>query len=201
MNNSAPAEITAMLAAIRAGDTRAGDRLFPLVYDEMRRVAAHLMSSERADHTFNATDLVHEAWLRLGLSPQNGAAGGTPLSITDRSHFLAITIRAMRQVLIDHARKRIADKRGGGAVRVTLGDDIGVSDTSPEEMLAMFDALEKLGELDERLKKVVEYRFLVGLTEVETAEALGTTTRTVQRDWVKARAWLYKQLYVTTNQT
>lgn len=195
MNNNAPAEITAMLAAIRAGDSRAGDRLFPLVYDEMRRVAAHLMSSERADHTFNATDLVHEAWLRLGLSPQSGS----PLSITDRSHFLAITIRAMRQVLIDHARRRVADKRGGGAVRVTLGDDIGVSDTSPEEMLALFDALEKLGEIDERLKKVVEYRFLVGLTEVETAEALGTTTRTVQRDWVKARAWLYKQMYVASS--
>jgi RNA polymerase sigma factor (TIGR02999 family) len=184
-----------MLAAIRAGDARAGDRLFPLVYDEMRRVAAHLMSSERADHTFNATDLVHEAWLRLGLSPQSGA----PLTVTDRSHFLAITIRAMRQVLIDHARRRVADKRGGGAVRVTLGDDIGVSDTSPEEMLALFDALEKLGELDERLRKVVEYRFLIGLTEVETAETLGTTTRTVQRDWVKARAWLYKQMYVSTS--
>ncbi|MGV3707947.1 MAG: sigma-70 family RNA polymerase sigma factor [Gemmatimonas sp.] len=195
MSQTEPTEITEMLAALQAGDKQAGDRLFPLVYDEMRRVAARLMSSERADHTFNATDLVHEAWLRLGLSPNGDSPKVNAQPVVDRSHFLAITIRAMRQVLIDHARRRVADKRGGGAIRVTLGDDAGARDSSPEDVLVLFDALEKLGEVDERLRKVVEYRFFIGLTDAETAELLGTTTRTVQRDWVKARAWLYRQMY------
>ena len=195
MSQPEPTEITEILAALQGGDQKAGDRLFPLVYEEMRRVAARLMSSERADHTFNATDLVHEAWLRLGLSPSGNAPKSPAQTIADRSHFLAITIRAMRQVLIDHARRRVADKRGGGAIRVTLGDDAGSRETSPEDVLELFDALEKLGEVDERLRKVVEYRFFIGLTDAETAELLGTTTRTVQRDWVKARAWLYRQMY------
>lgn len=195
MSQTEPTEITEMLAALQAGDKQAGDRLFPLVYDEMRRVAARLMSSERADHTFNATDLVHEAWLRLGLSPNGESPKVGAQPVVDRSHFLAITIRAMRQVLIDHARRRVADKRGGGAIRVTLGDEAGARDSSPEDVLVLFDALEKLGEVDERLRKVVEYRFFIGLTDAETAELLGTTTRTVQRDWVKARAWLYRQMY------
>lgn len=191
MQHAEPSTITDMLAAIRAGDVRAGDRLFPVVYDELRRVAARLLSGERADHTFNPTDLVHETWLRLGVSPQHGAV----LPAVDRAHFLALTVRAMRQVLIDHARRRVAEKRGAGAVRVTLEDDAGARLTSPEEMLALFDALEQLGQVDARLRKVVEYRFLAGLTEEETAELLGVTARTVQRDWTKARAWLYRQLY------
>ncbi|MEP6832777.1 MAG: sigma-70 family RNA polymerase sigma factor [Gemmatimonas sp.] len=190
-----PTDITEMLAALQAGDRHAGDRLFPLVYEEMRRVAARLMSAERVGHTFNATDLVHEAWIRLGLSAEGGAPKIGSQAVVDRSHFLAITIRAMRQVLIDHARRRVADKRGGGAIRVTLGDDAGARATSPEDVLDLFDALEKLGEVDERLRKVVEYRFFIGLTDAETAELLGTTARTVQRDWVKARAWLYRQMY------
>lgn len=192
MHHADSSTITDMLAAMRAGDTRAGDRLFPVVYDELRRVAARLLSGERADHTFNPTDLVHETWLRLGMSPQ---PGGALLPAVDHSHFLALTVRAMRQVLIDHARRRVAEKRGGGAVRVTLEDDAGARLTSPEEMLALFDALEQLGQVDARLRKVVEYRFLAGLTEEETAELLEVTTRTVQRDWTKARAWLYRQLY------
>lgn len=192
MHHADSSTITDMLAAMRAGDTRAGDRLFPVVYDELRRVAARLLSGERADHTFNPTDLVHETWLRLGMSPP---PGGALLPAADRSHFLALTVRAMRQVLIDHARRRVAEKRGGGAVRVTLEDDAGARLTSPEEMLALFDALEQLGQVDARLRKVVEYRFLAGLTEEETAELLEVTARTVQRDWTKARAWLYRQLY------
>ena len=192
MQQAEPSNITDMLAAMRSGDARAGDRLFPIVYDELRRVAARLLAGERADHTFNPTDLVHETWLRLGIAPSGGRA---PIPAVDRAHFLALTVRAMRQVLIDHARRRVADKRGAGAIRVTLEDDNGARLTSPEEMLALFDALEQLGHVDARLRKVVEYRFLAGLTEEETADLLGTTSRTVQRDWVKARAWLYRQLY------
>ena len=183
-------EISRLLAAMRAGDAEAGERIFPLVYDELRRAAARLLSGEHGGHTYHPTDLVHEAWLRLGLGD-----GAARLPAFDRSHFLSITIRAMRQVLIDHARRRIAEKRGGGVVRVTLDERDGARDTSPEELLALFDALEKLGEVDERLRRVVEYRYLAGFTEEETAEVLGITTRTVQRDWVNARAWLYRQRY------
>lgn len=191
MSRTEPTEISSLLAALRAGDTSAGERIFPLVYDELRRAAGRLLSAEHGVHTFQPTDLVHEAWLRLGISP----GGAAPLPAVDRAHFLGITIRAMRQVLIDHARRRIAEKRGGGAIGVTLGDADGVRNTSPEELLALFDALEKLGDVDARLRQVVEFRYLAGFTEEETAATLGVTTRTVQRDWLKARAWLYKQLY------
>lgn len=192
MSSAQQTEITALLGAMRAGDTGAGDRLFPLVYDQLRQVAGRLLASEHASPTLNPTGLVHEVWLRLGFgAPQRGGA----LPAVDREHFLALTIRAMRQVLIDHARHRLAERRGGGAVRVTLDDHDGPHLTSPGELLDLFDALERLGEIDPRLRKVVEYKFLAGLTEPETAELLGTTTRTVQRDWVKARAWLYRQLY------
>ncbi|MCC6930137.1 MAG: sigma-70 family RNA polymerase sigma factor [Gemmatimonadaceae bacterium] len=191
MSQTDATEITRLLAALRGGDAHAGERIFPLVYDELRRVAGRILSGERADHTFNPTDLVHEAWLRLGL----GAGSGVAVPAADRSHFVGITVRAMRQVLIDHARRRGANKRGAGAVRVTLGDSVGANRSSPEELLALFDAMERLGEVEMRLRQVVEYRYLGGLTEEETAEALGVTTRTVQRDWVKARAWLYRQLY------
>ena len=191
MSQTDATEITRLLTALRGGDAHAGERIFPLVYDELRRVAGRILSGERADHTFNPTDLVHEAWLRLGLAP----GAGVVMPAVDRSHFLGITVRAMRQVLIDHARRRGANKRGAGAVRVTLGDSVGANRSSPEELLALFDALERLGDVDGRLRQVVEYRYLAGLTEEETAEVLGVTTRTVQRDWVKARAWLYRQLY------
>lgn len=190
-----PTEISRLLAAARAGDDGASERIFPLVYDELRRAAGRLLSAEHGGHTLHPTDLVHEAWLRLGIGPNGGAA----VPAVDRSHFLGITIRAMRQVLIDHARRRVAEKRGGGGVRVTLDDRDGARDTSPEDLLALFDALERLAEVDPRLRQVVEFRYLAGFTEAETAEALGVTTRTVQRDWTKARAWLYRQLY--TEQT
>lgn len=108
---------------------------------------------------------------------------------------MGIAVRAMRQVLIDHARRRVAEKRGGAAIRVTLDERDGARGTSPEEVLALFDAIERLGEVDPRLRSVVEHRYLAGLTEDETAELLQVTTRTVQRDWAKARAWLYRQLY------
>ena len=151
-----------------------------------------MLSAERPEHTFNPSDLVHEAWIRLGLHDEGGAAG---LPATDRAHFLGLTIRAMRFVLIDHARRRLTEKRGGGARRVTLDDAGAAHAASPDILLELFDALEKLGTFEPRLRQVVEYRYLAGFTEEETAELLDVTTRTVQRDWVKARAWLYRQLY------
>lgn len=192
MDETQTTEVTRLLAALREGDAQARDRLFPLVYDELRRAASRLLSRERPGHTLHATDLVHEAWLRLGMWT-NGAV--VPLPAADRAHFLSLTIRAMRQVLVDHARKRHAGKRGGDAIRVTLDERDGANLTSPEDLLALFDAIERLGNVDERLRQVVEYRYLIGLTEEEAGAALGITARTVQRDWLKARAWLYGQLY------
>jgi RNA polymerase sigma factor (TIGR02999 family) len=151
-----------------------------------------MLSGERVGHTFNPSDLVHEAWMRLGLRSEQGVAA---MPATDRAHFLGLTIRAMRHVLIDHARRRLAEKRGAGARRVTLDDGIEGGAASPEELLGLFDALERLGAIEPRLRQVVEYRYLAGFTEEETAQVLAVTTRTVQRDWVKARAWLYRQLY------
>jgi RNA polymerase sigma factor (TIGR02999 family) len=192
MSQTLPKDVTDLLAALRAGDSRAEAELFPLVYEELRRAAARMLASERPEHTFNPSDLVHEAWIRLGLHDSAGAAA---LPATDRSHFLGLTIRAMRFVLIDHARRRLADKRGGGARRVTLDDSADSGTASPEDVLELFDAIEKLGKIEPRLRQVVEYRYLAGFTEEETAGVLSVTTRTVQRDWVKARAWLYRQLY------
>lgn len=190
--NDTETQVSRLLVAVETGDAEARDQLYPLVYDELRRAAARLLSSERAGHTLNATDLVHEAWLKLG-AIEEGSARQKP--VADRSHMLALTVRAMRFVLVDHARRRVADKRGGGAVRVTLDERDGAQLTSPEDMLALVSALERLGEIDARLRDVVELRYFVGLTEDEIATQLSVTTRTVQRDWAKARAWLYRQLY------
>jgi RNA polymerase sigma factor (TIGR02999 family) len=192
MSQTQQTDVTELLSALRAGDHEAEERLFPIVYDELRRAATRMLSGERVGHTFNPSDLVHEAWMRLGLRSEEGAAA---MPATDRAHFLGLTIRAMRHVLIDHARRRLAEKRGAGARRVTLDDGIEGGAASPEELLGLFDALERLGSIEPRLRQVVEYRYLAGFTEEETAQVLAVTTRTVQRDWVKARAWLYRQLY------
>ncbi len=177
-------EVTRLIQAARQGEADALERLIPLVYDELRALARRQLGHERPGHTLQATGLVHEAYVKL--------AGGGPLDASDRAHFLAIAARAMRQVLVDHARKKMAAKRGGGWERTTLTDSAGSLDFSNEEMLALDRALE---ELDERQRQVVEYRFFGGMEEEEIAAVLGVTARTVRRDWVKARAWLYRSLY------
>lgn len=181
-------EVTRLLKELGDGDSRALDRLYPLVYEELRRAAQRALRVERAEHTLQATDLVHEVFLKL--------AGSGPGALHDRTHFLGVAARAMRQVLVDHARRRKAAKRGGDMVRTTLGDDAFVSGPlSTEELIALDDALERLEAFDGRLRRVVEMRYFAGLSEREIATALGVTERTVQRDWVKARAWLHKELY------
>jgi len=182
------APVTQLLARARAGDAQALGEAYSAVYDELKRAARSQL--RRMRDAFETTALVHEAYLKL--------AGGAQLAAVDRNHLLALSARAMRQVLIDHARRRVAEKRGGAAIRVTLDERDGARGTSPEEVLALFDAIERLGEVDPRLRSVVEHRYLAGLTEDETAELLQVTTRTVQRDWAKARAWLYRQLYQAT---
>src|SRR5688500_13452202 len=177
-------ELTRLLGAARDGDGAALDRGFPLVYDDLRRLARREVEREHEARTLRPTDLVHEAYLKLA------AAGSFPAE--NRAHFLALAARAMRQILIDHARNRRAAKRGGGWYRATLSDGDWVLDAAPDELLALNDALERL---DPRQRRVVECRFFGGMSETEVAEALGITERTVRRDWVKARAWLYRALY------
>ena len=176
-------EFASLLERLQEGDDAAVAELFDLVYAELRRLAARHLARERPGHTLQPTALVHEAFLKLS---------GTSVSAADRDHFVGIAARAMRQVLVDHARRRGAGKRGRGWERTTLGtDDVGV-ELDPHEILDLDRAMERL---DERQRRVVELRFFAGLEEREVARLLGVTERTVRRDWVKARAWLYAELY------
>lgn len=181
-------DVTQLLIAYGQGDRRALDRLLPLVYSELHGIAARQMRHERADHTLNATALVHEVYLKL--MDQN------QVSWQNRAHFFAIAARAMRQVLISYARKHNAEKRGGGAPNTILdGKEIALGDRA-DELLALDEALTRLAGFDERLAQVVEYRFFGGLTIEETAAVLDVSTMTVKRDWNKAKAWLYRELHV-----
>lgn len=190
MSDSPPAdaagEVTRVLATLRAGDGAAYDQLFPLVYGELRRAADVLLNREFAQNTLQPTALVHEVYLKL-------VRGGAP-DATSRAHFLGIAARAMRQILVDHARRRKAAKRGKGEAFVTLGDHAAEPAQDADTLIALEEALVELGTLDERLAKVVELRFFGGLTEEQVATTLGVTSRTVQRDWAKARAWLHARV-------
>jgi RNA polymerase sigma factor (TIGR02999 family) len=172
--------------ASHADDAAAAERLLPLVYEELRRLAHRQLLAERSDHTLNTTGLVHEAYLRLAVP-----AG---VQWADRAHFFAVAARAMRRVLIDHARRYHAFKRGGSRVRVALDQANLAVEERAEGLLALDEALSRLAALDSRQSRVVECRFFGGMSEEETAAALGVTARTVRRDWVKARGWLYQEL-------
>ena len=180
------ADITGMLLAWRAGERQAFDRLFPLVYDELRAIAARQLSREQQGHTLDTTALVHEAYFRL--------IDQTRVAWSDRSHFYAVAAQAMHRILIDYARQYRAMKRGGDYARVALDDADLAIDARADTLLALDDALGRLAALDDRLSRVVECRFFGGLTEQETAEALGVTARTVRRDWTKAKGWLHQAL-------
>lgn len=177
-----PGDATVLLQRLASGDPAAASELFPLVYAELHRLAERQMASERKDHTLQPTALVHEAYLRL--------AGGEPAGIADRQHFLCLAARAMRSVLVDHARSRGADKRGGKGLRVTLHDGMVTEESQGPLLLALDDALAKLGGMDEQLARIVELKFFGGLTIDQTAAALQVSTPTVERGWRLARAWL-----------
>ena len=180
-------EVTQLLIAYGEGDRRAFDRLLPMVYAELHGIAARQMRRERADHTLNATALVHEVYLKL--MDQN------QVSWQNRAHFYAIAARAMRQVLISYARKHNAEKRGGGAPNTLLdGKEIALGERA-DELLALDEALTRLAGFDQRLAQVVEYRFFGGLTIDETSAVLDVSSMTVKRDWNKAKAWLYRELH------
>ncbi len=160
------------------------DRLVPRHYDTLKQIAEGQLRNERAGHTLNPTALVHEAYLKL--------AEQTQVALQNRAHLLALTARMMRRVLVDHARRRKAGKRGGEWIRTTLSGKPSPRETDPEELLALDAALEQL---EPRQRQVVELRFFTGLTEKEIGEVMGISARTVRREWVKARAWLYSELY------
>jgi RNA polymerase sigma factor (TIGR02999 family) len=176
-------EVTRLLRAAREGEPGVIDRIVPLVYDDLRRLAKRQLGRAFGPQSVRPTELVHEAYIKLSLG---GAAAAN-----DRVHFLAIAARAMRQVLIDQVRNRTAVKRGRGWTRATLSGSHWVTDVDVDELLTLNDALDQL---DPRQRQVVECRFFAGLEDREIAQALGVTERTVRRDWVKARAWLYRAL-------
>lgn len=181
-----PGEITQLLIQVTQGDHEAESRLIPLVYDELRRLARRYMRHERPDHTLQATALVHEAYVRL--------AGEKEIAWQNRAHFFGVAANLMRRILVDHARAKLAKKRGGSDQQVSLDDALLVDLVSPKHFLDLDEALERLAQRDPRQSRIVELRYFGGLTEAETAEVLGISPRTVKRDWTVARAWLFKEL-------
>ncbi len=176
-------EIDELLQRLEDGhDPRAVDRLFPLVYDELRRLAAARMRRERPDHTLQATALVNEVYLKL--------VDQTRAQWRNRAQFFAVAARAMHQILVDYARTRGREKRGGGQVAVTLEKIEAGADTDLDDLLDLDEALERLAAIEPRQARVVEMRFFAGLTTEEIAEVLNVSAATVDRDWRSARAWL-----------
>jgi len=185
-------DVTRVLHRAAEGDAGAAERLWALTYDELRQIARRQLQAERADHTLSPTALVHEAYVRL--------VDQTRVEWSDRSHFFALAARVCRRVLVDHARRRNAVRRGGDQVRTALDTELGEkvpagSGPAPEDLIALDEALEQLAHLSPRLASVVEMRYFAGLTEDEIAVGLEVTPRTVRRDWVKAKAFLYDALY------
>jgi RNA polymerase sigma factor (TIGR02999 family) len=191
LGSTSTGEITGLLAAARQGDGEAASRLMALVYDELRVMARRQLRGRRPGQTLTTTALVHEVYLKL--VDQDG------VSWQDRSHFFSVAALAMRHILVDSARRRVAKKRGGEDIHVSF-DELRLGGGEPDtearavEILAIDRALTSLATLNDRLSQLVELRFFAGLTEEETAEALGTSERTVRRDWRKARAFLFQAL-------
>jgi len=179
-------ETSALLVAARADDRQAMDRAFTRVYTELRRLAHRQLAGQRPDGTLSTTALVHELYLRLV---------GADAAPADRHHFFALAARAMRQIVVDRARRAGRAKRGGGVATVALDDERIGAPLAGEQVLEVDRALERLERLDERQGQIVEWRFFAGLSEEEIADGLGITARTVRREWRKARAFLYRELY------
>jgi len=169
----------------RSGDQQALDALMPLVYKELRQLAHHYLRQERSDHTLQSTALVHEAYIRL--------AGQSPPQWQNRAHFFGIAAHIMRQILVEHARSRGAAKRGGGATRLALDESVAGKQTDVD-LIILDKALQELTELDAQQGRIVELRFFAGLTIEDTSEVLGISPATVKREWVTARAWLFRAM-------
>ena len=179
-------DITGMLEKVKTGDPRAADELLPLVYDQLRAAAQKQMAWERGDHTLQATDLVHEAYVRL--------VGSEDVPWENRAHFYVAAAEAMRRVLIEHARKRARLKRGGGLKRVPLTGEELARNPNLENIMSVDAAIRRLEEQDGRMARIVRLRFFAGLGTGETAAVLGLSDRTIRREWALARAWLHREL-------
>jgi RNA polymerase sigma-70 factor (ECF subfamily) len=181
-------QVTVLLKAMKGGDSSAADRLFPLVYQELHRLAETYMHRERKDHTLQPTALINEAYLRLARED---------IDWQNREHFIGVAANVMRRVLVDHARARNAAMRGGGLVRVELEDNVAVSEERSDEVLLLDDALTRLEALNPRQARVVELRYFGGLSVEQVASILGVAPRSVKRDWALARIWLFKEIKKT----
>jgi len=184
----APTDVDALLERLAEGDDQASGPLLDLLYGELHRMAKRLMADQRKGHTLQTTALLNEAWMRL--------AGGRAQPYQNRRHFVRVAARAMRSVLVDHARRRNAKKRQGGKARPLLADALEYWDRSPAEMLALDEALTRLEERDDEMSRVVELRFFGGLTASEAGAALGLTERQVLKRWTFARGWLRRELMI-----
>lgn len=178
------AHITELLIGYGRGDRSALDEMTPLVYEELKRLAAHYLKLERADHTLQTTALVHEAYMRL-VNQQN-------VDWKNRAQFLGIAAEMMRRILVNHARDRAAVKRGAGAKRVSLSLIVEAGKQVDVDLVVLDEALTQLAQLDPRKSRVVEMKFFGGMTTEEAAEILKVSTATIERDWIAARAWLYR---------
>ena len=186
MPTPSPQEVTQLLADWGKGDRSALDKLLPLVHSELRRIAQRQMSQERPGHTLQATALVNEAYLKL--------AGQQKFEWQNRAHFFAVCAQVMRHILIDHARAHGREKRGGGAIQVSLNDALVVAEDQAAHFLALDEALRVLERLDPQKGKIVELRYFGGLSIEEAAEVLNVSPRTVRREWQHAKAWLYRMM-------
>jgi RNA polymerase sigma factor (TIGR02999 family) len=179
-------DVTELLNRWQQGEAAALDGLMPLVYNELRRIAARYLHSERRGHTLQTTALVHEAYLRL--------IDETHIQWQGRAHFFGVAATLIRNILVDHARTNKALKRGGGANRVALDEALGLPAAGELDLLAIDEALNGLAKVDQQQARIVELRFFAGLSIVETAEVLGISASTVKRDWVLAKTWIYRAL-------
>lgn len=178
--------VTELLIDMRGGNQQAAKDLIPLVYSELRRLAASYMRRERLNHTLQPTALVHEAFVKL--------FGSESVAWENRAHFFAVAAQQMRRILVDHARAQHAERRGGSRVKLALDQVNGLSEKRDEDLVYLDDALQRLQAFDPRAAQAVELRFFGGLTEEETAHVLGVSVKTVKRDWQAAKAWLLTQL-------
>lgn len=182
-----PGDVTQLLFQLKTGNKSAEERLIPLVYQELRRIASARLRNESRHHSLQPTALVHEAYLRLTKLEQ--------IDWQSRSHFFAVSATIMRRILVDHARSNLTKKRGEGGIFISLIDAMAPASQPEPEILALNEALNKLAKLDERQSKIVELRFFAGMSEEEAGEVLGVSARTVKRDWRIAKAWLYAELH------
>jgi RNA polymerase sigma factor (TIGR02999 family) len=178
--------VTELLSQWSKGDSTARERLIPLVYDELRRLARQCLAGERCNHTLQSTALVHEAYLRL--------VGNRSVHWNDRVHFFAVAAQLMRNILVDHARMKRAKKRGSECVTLALDDQVAISNERELDLVALDDALNGLAALDERQCRIVELRFFGGLSIDETSQVLQTSPATINREWATARLWLLREM-------